>query len=496
MGKYYSCFIVGCEPHVMELELQTVQGLPKLCLVGVSGRSIQDSRERVLTALKNCGYKSIARRCVVNFFPQFKLKREIHFELALAVALLVEQKFIPFFTQKTLIIGQLGLNGSIRSVSHVFAATQQAQRHAFTRVIVPKANYAQAKLVSEMEIVPVASLEDLIKWKRGQISLKKLIELAKKDCSLKEKKKVKKRYLLEEMKGLAQVKRGLLIAAAGRHHVLMIGSPESNFLQLGQAGADLRFSLSEIQKQEVAAIHEKWSDWLPPVRMPAFNISAASFYGYQRSLSPGEVSLAHHGVLILSNLANYAAAVRGGLSELLFEKKVVLSNSDQRCVFPADFWLIAGIYPCACGYHGSHTHKCICSPDQRKKFFVKYLSSLLPFFDLCLNLTSDLEAVDFFSPKRSALDIKVLLDNAQKMQQQRKKINSNLETSFIKNLLLNNQSLKDCCHDVQSQLNLTQAEIIKIIKVARTIADLSLKEKIESEHIKEALSFRWRNFFK
>jgi len=493
MVKLYSATLVGCQPKILGIELESVQGLPKLCLVGVKGRGVQDSRERILAALKTCGYKAKAQRCIVNFSPHCHVREDTHFELALALMLLINQHALPCLTKKTLVIGQLGLNGTIKSVSSVFSITQQAAKLGFEQIILPRKNYSQASLVTGLKIVPLANLSELIKWQRGQVSLESLTSLAK-DNEIPSSKK--KDYLLKKITGFTQAKRALIIAAAGHHHLLMTYSPEIDFLIIAKAGADLARDLTAEKQQQVHEIHGKWTSFAPPIRIPPANITQANFYGHQRNLSPGEASLAHHGVMILPDLTNFFHSVRGGLPQLLAKKHIELSNAQQRCIFPADFWLIAGVHPCACGYYGSHTHKCTCNPDQRKKFYVKYLSQLLPFFDLCLDLTQETDLDDFFSADMSALNIEKSLTNAEEMQQQRGKNNSDLTLAELKQDLAQDKSLFDYLCQVQSQLNLSLIQINKILKIARTIADLSLEEKMSLEHIQEALSFRWRNSFK
>lgn len=476
----------------------TLRGIPKLIVTGLAQRVISEAKERILASLRVNQIPVKSCRTIINLFPSDLPKKDNHLELALLVDLLKSYAVNSLRTinDQDCFIGSLGLDGSIKSVKKSFALVASAQELGFKRIFVPESNLSELYYFKELQIIPLNNVKQLLtqQWQPYQ---------NKSNSSRFQPQKLA--VSINQLLGNQEVKRLLTIVAAGAHHLLLTGPPGSGKTLIAQSLLSLLPELVDNEAIEVARIHSAVTDEksftnTPPFRTPHYRISPTAMAGGGIDLKPGEMTLAHRGILFLDELNLFNEDSLNCLREPMETGLIQLNNLGISVQYPANFTLIAANNPCPCGFYGSQLKTCSCNPWIRERYQQKIPQAILDRIDLFYQTS--------INPKNFILDHDVSHDNlteiknkislARKIQQHRYQhcncsTNSQLTGAQVKELIYLNKS---CClllKKASHSLKLSHRALFKIIKVARTIADLAAASEITQVHIVEALGYRQRS---
>ena len=494
-----SMSLQGLEGILIHVEVDISAGMPSWEVVGLPDASIRESKERVRTAIKNCGYEVLSRKYIINLSPANLKKEGSMLDLAIAVGILRSMDVIAENNlASTIFIGELSLDGSINQVNGILPICIEALKYGIKRVIVPKQNAKEAAIVSELEVIGVSHLQEVIQYLNDEIKIEK------ETVSLQEilKNNQNEKLDFDEVKGQETIKRALEIAAAGGHNCLMIGCPGSGKTMLAKRLPTILPDLTFEESLEITKIHsiaEKLENRSlvceRPFRSPHHTISANGLIGGGKIPKPGEISLSHFGVLFLDELLEFNRNTLEVLRGPLEDKTVTISRVGASLTYPCNFMLIASMNPCPCGYLGSKEKNCTCTPRQRELFRAKLSGPLLDRFDIHIHVPSvnyqKLEAKN----GETSLEIRKRVNAARKLQLSRYH-----DLGIYSNVELTPKLMEAYCQlDIQSneilsqsfkKLNLSARAYSKILKVARTIADLDGSENIEKMHLIEAIQYR------
>lgn len=497
--RTYTAACLGLEVYPVEVEVDGKQGIPQFVLIGLANRAVEEAKERITSALSNCGIRIRSKRTVVNLAPASVPKSGTAFDLAIAVGLLKMYGELRLETAQVLFIGELALDGQIKSVPGVLPLVLQAKRLGFKRVVLPHSNVAEVETVRSVQIFPISHLSELLQHPDNQhISLQPISPRTFHSLST-----TKTRDPFQHIIGQDKTKKALVLVAAGGHHTLLCGSPGSGKTQLAQALSALLPALNEQESIELTAVHSLaglTTNGLctqRPFRSPHHTISRTGLLGGGNPLRPGEVSLAHHGVLFLDELLEFPAHLLDTLRQPLESRKVTLSFSSGRTDFPASTTLVAATNPCPCGYFGSSQKPCTCSPKSIEKYRQKLSGPLLDRFDITLNVEQERRLFEDESGEmetRSQITSTQVVECRQRQQASYAHLGcssvSQLSSEQVKELCLLEKTAKQVLQREALNRQLTGRGYWATIKVAQTLADLEHCESIYPAHIMEALRFR------
>ncbi|GAB4479324.1 MAG: YifB family Mg chelatase-like AAA ATPase [Anaerolineales bacterium] len=510
LARVYSCAMIGLDGVIVEVEVDTAQGLPAMVIVGLPDAAVQESRERVQAAIKNSGLRYPRGRLVVNLAPATVRKEGPAYDLPIALGVLACNGQIPLESvEDAIVVGELSLDGKVRHTRGVLPMAALARQQGFRRIYVPSSDAAEAALVPGLEVLAVESLAELVAHLCGQQSLQPVPALDLQALP------AVGQSDFQEIKGQEHVKRALEVAAAGGHNVLMIGPPGAGKTLLSRAMPGILPRLTIEEALDVTRIYSV-ADQLPadaplvrvrPFRAPHHTISHAGLVGGGNWPHPGEISLAHRGVLFLDELPEFSPRTLEVLRQPLEDKVVTISRAQGSLTFPANFQLIAAMNPCPCGYHGDHQKVCTCSAQMVTRYQKRISGPLLDRIDIHVEVPR--VEVDKLSDDRlgePSATIQQRVETARQRQHQRFAslntsaeeheasplitCNAEMSAAQVRQTCILDEAGKTLMRTATTRLQLSARAYHRVLKVARTIADLEGSEAIQVHHLAEALQYR------
>ena len=488
----------GLKGYIVNIQVDVSNGLPCFEIVGLPDVSIRESKERVRTAIRNSGYEVLSRKTIINLAPATIKKEGPFFDLPIAIGYLASTKQInKEQLDKIAFVGEISLDGKLNRMNGILPVCLEARRLGIETIIIPNENIKEASIIDGIKIYGANSLKDVVNYLNyGE----QLNELHTKWEELKEESKYKIDF--SEVKGQKFAKRAIEIAAAGGHNIILIGNPGCGKTMLAQRIPTILPELSFEESLETTKIHSiagKLNEaeqivFNRPFREPFHNITKTALIGGGTHPTPGEISLAHHGILYLDEITQFNKELLEFLRIPLEDRKVTISRVNTQVTYPCNFMLVASMNPCPCGYHGSKVKKCTCDVKTIKKYLSKISGPLLDRIDIQVRIPeSDYKLIN--TQEETSSVIKKRVERARQIQLERYKNdgifnNASLTPKLIKKhcvLDLNSKRLLDTAFE---RLGLSLRGYNKILKVARTIADLEGTENIQSKHIAEAIQYR------
>ena len=491
----------GLEGNLVEVQTDIGSGIPKFDIVGLPDTSVKESKERIRAAIKNTGVEFPNKKIIINLAPSNTRKEGSGYDLPMAIGILGAINEIKIKNlENTIIIGELSLDGKINPINGILPICIEAQNLGIRRIILPKANEREGALIKNIEVIGVRNLQELIDY----LNTKRNIQPTKIDILKILNRKKETTLDFSDIKGQENVKRAIEIAAAGGHNCIIIGPPGSGKTMIAQRIPSILPDLTFEEALESTKIHSvigRLNNDIGiiterPFRAPHHTISAISMIGGGRNPMPGEISLAHNGVLFLDELPEFKRNTLEVLRGPLEDRKIIISRLYSKVIYPANFMLIASMNPCPCGYYGSEEKKCNCTKQSIQRYLNKISGPLLDRIDLHVEAKAvKYEKLNSNIKQESSYIIKQRVNSARHIQFLRYKnenilTNSELTPKLIERYCVLDKESKKILEIAFNKLGLSARAYTRILKVARTIADLDNKQNIEKEHVLEAIQYR------
>lgn len=500
IAQVNSTALLGIDGYIVDVETDISNGLPAFDIVGLPDAAVKESKERIRAAIKNTGLTMPSKRITVNLAPADVKKEGAHFDLPIAVGILAASEQLSVPEDGDVFLGELSLNGDLRRINGVLPMVISAYQRGVKSVYLPKENAREAAVIEGLKVYGADSLKEIILHFTGQNKIKPhTVDIGSMLLSNEQ-----SRYDFKDVKGQFFVKRALEIAAAGGHNLLMIGPPGSGKTMIAQRIPSILPDMSFEESLEVTKVHSiagLVSEKAPiiserPFRHPHHTISSVGLSGGGSNPRPGEISLSHNGVLFLDELPEFRRDALEAMRQPLEDGEVTITRSGGTVTYPCSVMLVASMNPCPCGYYGDPTRECSCSQTQIMKYMSKISGPLLDRIDLHVEVPAvKYEELETKEQGEPSADIKRRVNNARQLQLERYKCrgvysNSQLTPELMeKHCALDNEA-NELLKQAYETLGLSARAHNRILKVARTIADLAGEKDIKVEHIAEAIQYR------
>ncbi len=500
-AKLFSATTIGVHAHLVQVEVDISFGLVNFYIVGLPDAAIRESSKRILSALKNSGIRLPAKLITVNLAPADLKKVGTLFDLPIAIGILMangDLKINRSFIDETLFLGELSLDGTISFIRGALAIAYDAKRLGKKRIVLPKANAAEASLIEGLEVIGVEHITELIAWLRGETRIEPTLTTFEKFAHDKQKHTID----FAQVKGQHQAKRALQIAAAGRHNILFMGSPGSGKTMLAQRLQTIMppMNFDEVlQTSKIYSISGKLNNQplilQRPFRAPHHTISQPGLIGGGTFPQPGEISLAHNGILFLDELTEFRRDTLEGMRQPLENKMVNIARVQQSISFPASCLLVVALNPCPCGYLGDKKRHCHCSSMRIQKYLEKLSGPFLDRIDLQISVQSvDYDMIKDTTEQQNSAQMYQSVEKAISIQRERFKSqtthNATMSSDQVDKFCTLTPAAEEIIKKAFDKLKLSMRGYHKILKVARTIADLAGSDLIDTLHIQEAIMYR------